>query len=161
MWNKQHPKNDKIYHQHYVSKKIMKEKSSIFSNPSNKYEQQQLMIPRIWNKNKNQERSYNNIFTTVFNNVTWKKSRSCVKRCSFTQNLANKTFVEWGHKKFSWILTSIENHIFCQKLIKRHFVVNEFLSYQNLISQSMFGVTKIDKKILYQNRLNDVFFAYQ
>ena len=93
--------------------------------------------------------------------MSHKKSRSCVKRCSFTQNLANKTFVEWGHKKFSWILTSIENHIFCQKLIKRHFVVNEFLSYQNLISQSMFGVTKIDKKILYQNRLNDVFFAYQ
>merc|ERR1712126_307489 len=26
-----------------------------------------------------------------------KNARSCVKRCSFTQNLA-KTFVEWGHK---------------------------------------------------------------
>jgi len=59
-----------------------------------------------------------------------------------------------GKQNFCWVGTQKiflnfninRKPYFCQKLIKRHFVVNEFLSYQNLISQSMFGVTKIDKK---------------
>merc|ERR1711953_268486 len=64
--------------------KIMKKKSSTIS------------IHQLRNKNKNRERSYSNIFNCL-QHYRMKNSRSCVKRCSFTQNLA-KTLVEWGHK---------------------------------------------------------------
>merc|ERR1712018_946486 len=75
--------------------KIMKKKSSTIS------------IHQLQNNNKVDdndeyetrtkiERSYSNIFNCL-QHYRMKNSRSCVKRCSFTQNLA-KTFVEWGHK---------------------------------------------------------------
>merc|ERR1712154_405574 len=37
------------------------------------------------------------ITSSTVSTLSHKNARSCVKRCSFTQNLA-KTFVEWGHK---------------------------------------------------------------
>ena len=64
--------------------------------PTTVEKQQSWWYRRIWNKNKNRERSYSNIFNCL-QHYRMKNARSCVKRCSFTQNLA-KTFVEWGHK---------------------------------------------------------------
>merc|ERR1712126_283539 len=37
------------------------------------------------------------VTSSTSSTLSHENARSCVKRCSFTQNLA-KTFVEWGHK---------------------------------------------------------------
>jgi predicted transcriptional regulator len=74
-------------------------------------------------------------------------ARSFVKRCSFTQDLAN--FVEWGHKINFSNLPSINKNIPVKKLINSHFVVNELSDIT--FNQLMFGVTKIDKKYFTRN----------
>jgi len=77
-----------------MSRKSWKEKIINTFYPSNEYEQQQLMIPRIWNKNKKQERSYNN---------------NCLQQCHMKkiQILCKEVllYTKPGKQNFCWVGT--------------------------------------------------------
>merc|ERR1711902_141692 len=83
----------------YVKQTASKKRQNLSSTLCLKIMKKEIInyfYPTTTEQEQSRERSYNNIFNCL-QHYRMKNARSCVKRCSFTQNLA-KTFVEWGHK---------------------------------------------------------------